>query len=115
MRHPVPYTFLGFYFNSLVDDGETLNLEETHQKIRSKTLFNWLQVKYPDRLDISIFSPDGLNNIESFFESLSIATNEKRKMGIQKNGLCLLVAYCLEAAQRDDKMMSEYPVEYITI
>jgi|GEM_PF-1290903 len=109
MRHPVAYTFLGFYLNSLVDEGETLE-QETHQKIRSRTLFPWLMDKYGDRLDISLFSPENLNSIESFFEDLSVATNESRKMGIEHNGLCLLVAYCLEAAQRDAKIMSDYPI-----
>jgi hypothetical protein len=103
MRHPVTYTFLGFYFNSLVDSGEVLDLRETHSKIRSKKLFEWLMSMYSDRLDISLFTKDQLNKIEDFFESLSIATDEARKMGIEKNGLCLLVAYCLEAAQRDEK------------
>ena len=110
MRHPVAYTFLGFYFNSLVDEGETLNLQETHEKIRSKSLFTWLKNNYGDKLDISLFSQDNLNSIESFFESLSVATNERRKMGIEHNGLCLLVAYCLEAAQRDSKTMADYPL-----
>jgi hypothetical protein len=105
MRHPVTYTFLGFYFNSLVDSGEFLDLRETHNKIRSKKLFEWLMTMYSDRLDISLFSKDQLDKIEDFFESLSIATDEARKMGIEKNGLCLLVAYCFEAAQREEKNM----------
>ncbi len=103
MRHPVTFTFLGFYFNSLVDSGEFLDLKETHNKIRIKKLFEWLMSIYSDKLDISLFTKDQLDKIETFFESLSIATDEARKMGIEKNGLCLLVAYCLEAAQRDEK------------
>jgi hypothetical protein len=100
MTHPVAYTFLGFHFNSLVDNGEILNLEETHQKIRSKSLFPWLKSKFGNSIDISLFSDREIEDIEEFFESLSFATDERRKMGIQKNGLCLLVAYCFEAAQR---------------
>jgi len=103
MRHPVTYTFLGFHFNSLVDAGEVLDLQQTHDKIRSKSLFKWLKAKYDSSLDISLFSEEQLDKIESFFESLSISTNERRKMGIEKNGLCLLVAYCFEAAQRNEK------------
>jgi hypothetical protein len=105
MRHPVGFTFLGFYFNSLVDSGEFLDLRETHDKIRSKRLFEWLMTMYSDRLDISLFTKEQLIEIEGFFESLSVSTDEARKMGVEKNGLCLLVAYCLEAAQRDEKSM----------
>jgi hypothetical protein len=103
MRHPVTFTFLGFYFNSLVDAGEFLDLQETHNKIRSKQLFDWLMSMYSDRLDISLFTKKQLGVIEDFFEGLSTTTDEARKMGIEKNGLCLLVAYCLEGAQRDEK------------
>ena len=55
MRHPVTYTFLGFHFNSLVDAGEHLDLKETHEKIRSKSLFQWLKAKYDRSVDISLF------------------------------------------------------------
>ena len=103
MKHPVKFTFLGFYFNSLVDSGEFLDLKETHSKIRNKELFSWLLTMYSGRLDVSLFSKEQLDEIEDFFESLSITTDEARKMGIEKNGLCLLVAYCLEAAQREEK------------
>src|SRR5687767_4316600 len=105
MRHPVTYTFLGFHFNSLVDAGEVLDLQETHDKIRSKSLFKWLKSKYSDSLDVSLFSKEQLDKIEDFFESLSIVTNERRKMGIEKNGLCLLVAYCFEATQREENKL----------
>lgn len=96
------YTFLGFYFNALVDEGESLDLQETHEKIRSKSLFKWLKEKYADSLDISLFSETELNQIEAFFDSLSVSVNERKKMGVENNGLCLLVAYCLEAAQRKE-------------
>lgn len=33
MRHPVTYTFLGFHFNALIDAGETLDSQETHEKL----------------------------------------------------------------------------------
>jgi len=103
MRHPVKYTFLGFHLNSLVDAGEFLDLKATHEKIRSKQLFDWLTTMYGDKIDISLYDKTQLNKIEDFFKSLSITTDEARKMGIEKNGLCLLIAYCLEAAQREEK------------
>lgn len=105
MRHPITYTFLGFHFNSLIDAGEVLDLRETHQKIRSVSLFPWLKTKFGDSLDLSLFTDEDIRQIESFFESLSIATDEKRKMGIENNGLCLLVAYCFEAAQRKEEAL----------
>lgn len=115
MRHPVPYTFLGFHFNSFIDNGDVLDLKETHKRIRDKAIFPWLKDKYGDRLDISLFSPEDLNSFEAFFESLSISTDENKKMGVKNNGLCLLLAYCLEGAQREANAMADYPITYITI
>lgn len=103
MRHPIAYTFLGFHFNSLVDQGSKLDLQQTHDKIRRKELFPWLKEKFDNSLDISLFSQTDLDKVESFFESMSSAVNEKRKFGVTENGLCLLVAYCFEAAQRSEK------------
>jgi len=100
MKHPVKFTFLGFYLNSLVDRGKFVELEEIHKHIRNKTLFSWLGEKYSDYLDLSLYSIDELNEIVGFFDGLSTAVDEERKMGISKNGLCLLVAYCFEGLQR---------------
>lgn len=100
MRHPVTFTFLGFHFNSLVDQGEFVELKLMHNKISSGNLFDWLTDLFGNKLDFSLFTKEEINKIESFFLSLSENTDESRKMGIDKNGLCLLVAYCFEGAQR---------------
>lgn len=105
MRHPITYTFLGFHFNSLLDAGEFLDLNETHRKIRSKSLFSWLVDKFGTSLDISLFTEKELREIEEFFENLSVSVDEQRKMGVEKNGLCLLVAYCFEGAQRKPEQL----------
>jgi hypothetical protein len=98
-KHPTTYTFLGFHFNALIDEGHFLDLRETHEQIRNKTLFRWLTSQFKEGIDISLFNESDLNRIESFFESMSLAVNEGRKMGVRRNGLCLLVAYCFQAAQ----------------
>ncbi len=67
MKHPIRFTYLGFHFNSLVDSGEFLNLQETHNQIRKKALFPWLKEKLNDRVDISLFTPHEINEIEEFF------------------------------------------------
>lgn len=100
MKHPVRFTYLGFHFNSLVDSGEFIDLKQTHQKIQDKKLFSWLKDKFGDRMDISLYTENELNEIENFFAALSWNVDEDRKMGISKNGLCMLVAYCLDGAQK---------------
>lgn len=99
MQHPIRFTYLGFHFNSLVDSGEYLDLKETHLHINEMTLFSWLKGKYVNRFDISLFKEEELIVIESFFANLSFNIDAERKMGVTKNGLCLLIAYCFEGAQ----------------
>lgn len=103
MNSPVRYTFLGFYLNSLVDEGNFLDLEETHQQIRNRTLFKWLKEKFDENIDLSIYSKTELDELQHLFENLSVSTDEERKMGVKKNGLCLLVAYCFQGLQQDKK------------
>jgi len=58
---------------------------------------------YPDVLDISLFNQQQLDDVEAFFDSLSNAVDASSEFGVEKNGLCLLVAYCLEGVQREEK------------
>jgi len=104
MKYPINFSFLGFYFNMLVDNGEFINLSDTHDKLNNGGLFIWLKSIFGDRLDISLYTNEELNSIEEFFSSLSNAVDEERKMGITKNGLCLLVAYCFEGIQQNPKI-----------
>ena len=99
MSYPINFTYLGFIFNALLDEGKFLNLSETHKKIEEKQLFEWLTERFDENIDIGLFSKEELNEIEDFFLSLSICVDENKKMGVFNNGLCLLVAYCFEALQ----------------
>lgn len=36
MKYPVKYTYLGFYLNSLVDNGEFISLSEIKKEIEKK-------------------------------------------------------------------------------
>lgn len=103
MRHPVTFTFLGFHFNSLVDSGEFVGLNEMREQLSKGNLFKWLEEKYGNRVDVSLFSNEEIKKIESFFKNLSDNVDEGRKMGIEKNGLCLLVAYCFDGAQKKEE------------
>ena len=81
----------------LIDSGQKLDINETHKHIKGNTLFTWLQEHFEGRIDIGQYPQQDLNAIEKFFNTLSQVVDERRKMGIEKNGLCLLLAYCLEA------------------
>lgn len=81
MKHPIKFTFLGFYFNSLVDGGEFVDLQEMHNMIEQGNLFTWLNERFAGKLDISLFSNEELRELEVFFKGLSRDVDEGRKMG----------------------------------
>lgn len=105
MKYPVRYTYLGFYLNSLVDNGEFISLFDIKREINKRNVLNFLKSQYEDKFDISLYTEEELEALEEFFHGLNDAVDEQRKMGIEKNGLCLLIAYCFEALQHNPEGM----------
>jgi len=103
-HHPVRFTLLSFHFNSLIDQGEFLDIKETYQKIDSGELFNWLKEKFSNRLDLSLYDEDDRKYFTNFFGSLYNAVDAERQFGVIKNGLCLLLAYCIEGIQQNPSL-----------
>jgi hypothetical protein len=95
------FTSLASQLLSLLDAGKKLDMDHTHNHIRDKTLFNWLQEKFPERFDLSSYTKSDLVYIQEQFDTWSHVIDERRKMEIKNNGLCLLIAYCLEAIEGD--------------
>ena len=98
MTHPIPFTFIGFMLNSLVDEGNSVTIREVKTRLENNTLFEWLTSKHED-FDMSLFSKQQLREVENYFNGLANTMDESRKMGVSNNGLCLLVGYCFQAAQ----------------
>jgi hypothetical protein len=90
---------------SLLDAGKKLDMDETHQHIRNKTIFPWLQEKFPDRIDLSSHEPEDITLMEHQFNTWSHIIDERRAMEVKHNGLCLLIAYCLEAIEANPNTM----------
>ena len=101
MRPVTRFTSLAFELNHLLDSGISTDLSETKRRIEDRTVLDWLSAIYgPDyRFDISLHSGDDRRELLDSFNSLLEVTNERRKMGIENNGLCLLLGYCIEGAQ----------------
>ncbi len=102
MRKITRFTFLSFYLNSLLDKKKLLNIDETKKNIEEGTIFNFLKNNFGDDIDLSLYRDEDKKVMTEFFQSLINAVDEKRKMGIEYNGLALLIAYCLEGIQRLD-------------
>jgi len=92
----IKYTNIIFKINSLIDQSEIINLNETIEKIKEYNVLNWLEEKFDNRLIFDILSKEDRNEIEIYFEAMWKGVNEKDKFCIENNGLCLLIAYCLQ-------------------
>jgi hypothetical protein len=93
------YIQIAYYLNGLVDDGESITVDEVKKLIRSNGIFHWLKSTYGDRIDISLLTEEDKTEISNLFKSLADYVDESRKFCVKENGFCLLVAYCLQAAQ----------------
>jgi hypothetical protein len=97
--------FMGLLVNSAVDGGmgSDLDFDVVYEGIEQGTLLDELDKRYPGAFDFSLFRSG--NNAEDYLiDALRGATGgienrERRKVGVENNGLCLIVALLLEALQ----------------
>lgn len=96
MEHPVPrYSWLAHEFVVLLDQGQSMTVDETKSSIRDGSLFERLREQHPG-FDVSTYEPTELETILNVFGSLADEVDEDRKLGISHNGLALCLAYCIE-------------------
>ncbi len=99
MKFPTTFTYLAFYFNSLVDEGKSISYADLKMHLKAGDLFIWLKSLYGNSLDISLFSQVHLHAIQELFLDQHIAIDEAKKFGVENNGLCVLIAHCLNLIQ----------------
>lgn len=103
-------TYLIFELNMLVDEGKSMPLKETKQLCQEKRIFEELERRFPSEetdLNLSLLKPEVRKELSDIFEDMAIAINEKRKLGVENNGLCLLIAYAQEQIQRETRRIEE--------
>jgi len=89
-----------FRTNMLLDRGLTASFEEVHVSIQAGRIIEWLDDK---GADMSILLMDSMSDEKTLVvEALKLASTvrkgqERRKLGVQHNGLCLIIALASEA------------------
>jgi hypothetical protein len=98
-------TFLGFYTTAAIDSGlaDHVTFDELYDGLRHRTLFQNLSRRFPGNFDFSLFPP-GSKSEAVMLDALTKAAEglegrERKKTGVQKSGLCLLLAFIFEAVQ----------------
>ena len=101
----IDLTFLIIGLNHLVDYGhhEGVTIDEVEDHIERGDLFPWLRKKFDGHIDLSIYEgrpvemeiTKGLQDILGGYRG-----RERRKWGVQHNGVCLLIAWVNELVQQ---------------
>lgn len=89
-----------FRTNMLLDNSLTATFEEVHEAIQARSIIEWLDEKGSD-MSI-LLSPSMSTEKALVVDALKLASTvrkgqERRKLGVRHNGLCLLIGLALEA------------------
>ncbi|MBS0160739.1 MAG: hypothetical protein JSS26_19335 [Nitrospira sp.] len=100
-----------FRTNMLLDDGLSASFEEVHRAIQAGQIVEWLKEK---GADMSILLSESMSDEKALVvEALKLASTsrkgqERRKLGVEHNGLCLVIALALEAKAVSPPITSPY-------
>lgn len=94
-----------FNLNSAIDHGlvDVIAFDEIRKEIENGNLIKFLNERLAD-FDWGLFGSEfdqGPSFIDAMqFEAEVFKDREKRKLGIRNSGVCLLLAFCIEALQQ---------------
>jgi len=101
-------TFLILQLNAVVDEDlhRGIPMDEVQRHIEAGDLFAWLATRFGNSIDLSLYGPgarpevaaeitEGLNSILGGYQG-----RERRKWGVENNGICLLIAWVNELVQQ---------------
>ena len=97
--------------NMLMDDGLAASFNEVHSAIRADCIIEWLNEK---EADMSILLSESMSAEKALVvEALKLASaarkgQERRKLGVEKNGLCRIIALAPEAKAISPPVTSPY-------
>jgi hypothetical protein len=88
----------------MLDLGKSYSLSEVEKHIENKDVIDWLEKEFPmnpTSVDFSLFQEKDRAFIHNALESVygGYAGDERRKWGLQNNGLCLLISWATEIAR----------------
>ena len=99
LSYPIVFTHLGLEINAAVDRGSSLPIEDLHEHIENKTLWKHLEKEFKI---IVLCNKEQKEEMLIFFKDLAHMTDHEREYNIQKNGLCLLIAYLYDAINSEN-------------
>lgn len=85
----------------LLDRGNSYSIEEVEKHIEDKDIVDWIEREFPfenNGIDFSLFKQENRDYLHDEYESIlgGYRGQERRKWGIENNGLCLLISWGIE-------------------
>jgi len=108
-------TLLILHVNSLIDSGKyaDASINDVHQAIEGGGVLRFLKARCGADIDLSVYLEsttygDFEKSFEGEMDSIygGYAGQERRKWGVEKSGLCLILAWTNEIVQRGELMSS---------
>jgi hypothetical protein len=100
-----PVSSVAFDLITAIDHGflEEITFDEIYREIESGNLIAFLKNRLGDNVDLSLVTTDTAQG-RSFIKVMQrlpdvLRGNERKKLGVEKSGLCLLLAFCIEVMQ----------------
>jgi hypothetical protein len=93
-------TSTGFQINAALDSGQYghITVQDVQNHIESRDIFEYL--KQQIEFEAGLLTDEAKSKIIDQWLDMSLALNARRKFGVTKSGLALLIAYILEGLQR---------------
>ncbi|MCY6380233.1 hypothetical protein [Hoeflea prorocentri] len=101
---PSQYRYMLWQLIAACDSGkyDTLSLDEVQQHADAGTIASFMVEKFGQDCDFSLIEPSDWLAISETWSSIANAVEPSRKFGVEKRGVCLLMAYVLESLQMLD-------------
>jgi hypothetical protein len=95
-------TFIGFYLNGALGSNKYnhISIDAVKQQLEAGNIFSYLEEELGMDIDLSLLTQEDKKSLSNDWYDLSLCVEEGRKLCVDNNGLCLLMAYILECIQR---------------
>jgi hypothetical protein len=101
-------TLLILQINSAIDSGkyQSISIRDIHSAIKNRRLLRFLKDSCNQHIDLSIHLSNIYGDFETFYEEAigriyeAYAGDERRKWGVENQGLCLVLAWTNELIQQ---------------
>jgi len=91
----------------MLDQGETLDIVETREKIHDGSLVDWFAMTFDDQTDMSLYDEEDRSETARVLAEIDSGVDVRRKFGVEHGGLELIVALCLQAIQGGEKSYAQ--------